>query len=257
LPQITELLVRLLGVKLVLARNDTSMRDFEGLPRNDEVMYGQGDSMVTYRLGPNQLQADLMRDGKTGGFLDQSDNHAFVASLSRQGGRALDAFTFHGGFALALAHRAQHVLAADADLEASRRARSNAQLNQLHNLEVRCADAYQLLANLESAGQRFDTVVLDPPAFAKRAGAVVAAEKAYHELIVRGLRVAAPGALVVACSCSGQVDRSLWDRLVSEAAATAGRSVQVLARRGAGLDHPERLGVPETGHLKCWVMRAL
>lgn len=257
LPRIAEHVAEALSVNVVVARNDTSMRDFEGLPRKDFVAWGQGATTVRYRLGPNELEADLLRDGKTGGFLDQADNHAFVASLSQPGGRALDAFTFHGGFALALARRASYVLAADADLEASRRARSNAALNGLGHMEVRCADAYALLASLEAAGQTFDTVVLDPPAFAKRVGAVAAAEKAYHELFVRGLRVTAPGALFVCCSCSGQVDRALFDRVVTEAAATARRSVQVLARRGAGLDHPERLGVPETGHLKCWVMRVL
>lgn len=257
LPAIVEMVREALQVKMVVGRNDTSMRDFEGLPRADSLLWGEGETTIKYWLGPNQLEADLLRDGKTGGFLDQAENHAFVASLAKPGGRSLDAFTFHGGFALALARKSSHVLAADADLEASRRARANAALNDFSHMEVRCADAYQLLSTLEASGQRFDTVVLDPPAFAKRSGAVAAAERAYHELIVRGIRVAAPGALLVACSCSGQVDRALWDRLVGEAAATAGRPVQVLARRGAGLDHPERLGVPETGHLKCWVMRVL
>jgi len=257
IPAIAEMVESSLKVKMVVARNDTSMRDFEGLPRQDSIVRGQGETTIRYWLGPNQLEADLLRDGKTGGFLDQAENHAFVASLSKPEGRSLDAFTFHGGFALALARRSSYVLAADADLEASRRTKENAAINGLSHMEVRCTDAYQLLATLESGGQLFDTVVLDPPAFAKRSGAVVAAERAYHELIVRGIRVAAPGALLVACSCSGQVDRGLWDRLVGEAAATAGRAVQVLARRGAGLDHPERLGVPETGHLKTWVMRVL
>lgn len=257
LPAIAEMVRVALPVKMVVGRNDTSMRDFEGLPRSDGLLLGEGDTTIKYWLGPNQLEADLLRDGKTGGFLDQAENHAFVASLAKPGGRSLDAFTFHGGFALALARKSSFVLATDADLEASRRARANAAINGLSHMEVRCADAYQLLSTLESSGQRFDTVVLDPPAFAKRTGAIAAAERAYHELIVRGIRVAAPGALLVACSCSGQVDRALWDRLVGEAAATAGRPVQVLARRGAGLDHPERLGVPETGHLKCWVMRVL
>jgi 23S rRNA (cytosine1962-C5)-methyltransferase len=257
IPAIAEMVESSLKVKMVVARNDTSMRDFEGLPRQDSILRGQGETTIRYWLGPNQLQADLLRDGKTGGFLDQAENHAFVASLSKPGGRSVDAFTFHGGFALALARKSSYVLAADADLEASRRTKENAAINGLSHMEVRCTDAYQLLATLESGGQLFDTVVLDPPAFAKRSGAVVAAERAYHELIVRGIRVAAPGALLVACSCSGQVDRGLWDRLVGEAAATAGRAVQVLARRGAGLDHPERLGVPETGHLKTWVMRVL
>jgi len=102
---------RMLGVRLVIARDDGSARDFEGLPRSREILCGSGSSEITYRLGPNRLTADLLTDSKTGGFLDQADNHALVAALAPPGARCLDAFTYHGGFALALARKGGPVLA--------------------------------------------------------------------------------------------------------------------------------------------------
>jgi 23S rRNA (cytosine1962-C5)-methyltransferase len=199
----------------------------------------------------------LLVDSKTGGFLDQADNHAFVAALAPVGSRCLDAFTYHGGFALALARKGGAVLATDEDGGAVERARANAARNGLPNLAVRQANAFDLLRSLEAAGEKFDVVVLDPPAFAKRKSGDLAAERAYRELILRGVRLAVPGGLVVACSCSGRVSREQFDHLVATAAADSGRQVQILARLGAGRDHPELAGVPETGHLKCWVLRTL
>jgi 23S rRNA (cytosine1962-C5)-methyltransferase len=254
---IAELAARLLGARLVVVRDDGSARDFEGLPRKAEVALGQGSTLVEYRLGENRLVADLLCDSKTGGFLDQADNHALVASLAPAAARCLDAFTYHGGFALALARKGGRVLATDEDGQAVERARANAARNGLANLEVRQANAFDLLRSLEAGGERFDVVVLDPPAFAKRKSGDLAAERAYREIVLRGLRLAQPGGLVVACSCSGRVSREQWDGIVAEASADSGRLVQILLRMGAGRDHPELVGVPETGHLKCWVMRVV
>jgi 23S rRNA (cytosine1962-C5)-methyltransferase len=256
-PAIAGLLRERLGAGVVVAREDGSARDFEGLPRLREIAAGEGPTRVVYRLGPNQLEADLLEDGKTGGFLDQADNHAAVAALAPRGARCLDAFTYHGGFALALARRGGAVLATDEDERAVARATANAARNGLANLEVRRANAFDLLRGLEAAGERFDVVVLDPPALAKRKSEAGAAERAYKELVLRGLRLTSAGGLTVACSCSGRVSRAGWDDIVTEAAADAGRSVQILARLGAGRDHPELAGVPETGHLKCWILRVL
>ena len=258
---IAELVRASLGARVVVARDDGSTRDFEGLPRFAGVVSGEGATTVLYHLGPNELEADLLTDGKTGGFLDQAANHAVVAALAPQGARCLDAFTYHGGFALALARRGGAVLATDEDRDAAARAAANARRNGLANLEVRARNAFDLLRELEVSRERFDVVVLDPPALAKRgagsAAALSAAERAYKELILRGARLTSPGGILVACSCSGRMSRARWDELCADALGDAGRSAQVLARLGAGADHPELIGVPETGHLKVWILRML
>jgi 23S rRNA (cytosine1962-C5)-methyltransferase len=246
-----------LDVRIVIGRDDGSARDFEGLPRQKAVLAGGGPTEVAYRLGENRLLADLFTDSKTGGFLDQADNHALVASLAPRGASCLDAFTYHGGFALALARKGGRVLANDEDAQAVARAQANAKRNQLDNLTVRHSNAFDLLRSLEAEKQQFEVVVLDPPAFAKRKSGDTAAERAYREIFMRGLRLTSPDGLMVACSCSGRVSREHFDELVAEAAADCGRGVQILARMGAGRDHPELVGVPETGHLKCWILRVL
>jgi 23S rRNA (cytosine1962-C5)-methyltransferase len=257
---IAALVAEKLKVRVVVARDDGSMRDFEGLPRFAGVVAGSGSTQVVYRLGPNELEADLMTDGKTGGFLDQADNHAAVAALAPRGARALDAFTYHGGFALALGRRGGAVLATDEDRAAVDRASANARRNGLANVEVQVANAFDLLRELESRQRRFDVVVLDPPALAKRASSgagLAAADRGYKELILRGARLTEAGGYLVACSCSGRVTRAHWDELCAEALADSGRAAQVVARLGASADHPELIGVPETGHLKTWIMRVL
>jgi 23S rRNA (cytosine1962-C5)-methyltransferase len=251
---------RQLDARLVLCRDDGSARDFEELPRFAGVAAGGGDARVVYRLGRNRLEADLLRDGKTGGFLDQADNHAAVAALAPAGARALDAFTNHGGFALALARGGGEVLAIDDDATAVERATANARRNELANLRVERGNAFDRLRAFEGAGERFDVVVLDPPALAKRGGGpagLTTAARAYKELVLRGARLTRPGGLLVACSCSGRVTRAHWDEICADALADAGRTAQVVSRAGAGRDHPELAGVPETAHLKVWTFRIL
>src|SRR5688572_23899378 len=158
---IVSLVQQRLGTRLVVVRDDGSAREFEGLARWKGIAAGQGSSTVVYRLGPNRLEADLMTDSKTGGFLDQADNHALVAAAAAPGARCLDAFTYHGGFALALARRGGSVLASDEDPQAVARASANAARNQLPDLQVRQANAFDLLRTLEGEGARFDVVVLD------------------------------------------------------------------------------------------------
>jgi 23S rRNA (cytosine1962-C5)-methyltransferase len=255
--QIAPLVQETLNARLVIERNDGSTRDFEGLPRRRGALCGEGSAEVSYQLGPNRLFANLLEDGKTGGFLDQADNHATVAALAPRGARCLDAFTYHGGFALALARRGGAVHANDEDRRAVERTRRNAEENALANLQVTQSNAFDLLRTLEGQGARFDVVVVDPPALAKRKSDEGAADRAYKELVLRGLRITEAGGLTVACSCSGRISRAHWDAIIADAAADAGKSVQVIARLGAGRDHPELLGVPETAHLKCWIMRVL
>jgi 23S rRNA (cytosine1962-C5)-methyltransferase len=248
-----------LDARVVVCRDDGSARDFEELPRFAGIVAGGGDTRVVYRLGRNRLETDLLRDGKTGGFLDQADNHAAVAALAPPGARALDAFTHHGGFALALARGGGDVLAIDEDAAAADRAAANARRNELANMRVERGNAFDLLRAFEGRGERFDVVVVDPPALAKRGGpqGLVTAARAYKELVLRGARLTRAGGLLVACSCSGRVTRAHWDEICAEAIADAGRNAHVLSRAGAGRDHPELFGVPETSHLKVWTFRML
>jgi 23S rRNA (cytosine1962-C5)-methyltransferase len=256
--EIAELVRSKLNARVVVARDDGSARDFEELPRFAGLLAGT-EARIVYRLGENSLEADLLTDGKTGGFLDQADNQAAVAALAPAGARALDAFTYHGGFALALARRGGEVLAVDESEAAVARAAANARRNDLPNLTVERANSFDLLRRLESRGESYDVVVIDPPALAKRGGAaaVDTAARAYKELLLRGARLTRPGGLLAACSCSGRITRARWEEICAEALADAGRGAQVLVRLGAGRDHPELAGVPETGHLKAWLFRML
>lgn len=242
------------GIGRVVVRNDGSMRDHEALPREKRLARG-ADAAVRVREGAAVFELDLLEDAKTGGFLDQRENHLRAAELAR--GEALDAFAYHGGFALALAARASSVLALDVDARAVARARRNAELSGYRHVEVRQADAFVELRAFERDGRRFDVVVIDPPAFAKRRGSVPAALRAYHELNLRAMRILRPGGWLVTCSCSGKVTPALFEEMLVKAAADARRSFAVVERRGAGRDHPGLLGVPETEYLKAWFLRAL
>jgi 23S rRNA (cytosine1962-C5)-methyltransferase len=151
------------------------------------------------------------------------------------------------------------VLAIDDDADAVEAAAANAQRNELTNMRVERGNSFDRLREFEAAGERFDIVVLDPPALAKRGGpqGLSAATRAYKELVLRGARLTRPGGLLVACSCSGRVTRKNWDDVCADAIADAGRAAHVLSRAGAGRDHPELVGVPETSHLKVWTFRVL
>jgi 23S rRNA (cytosine1962-C5)-methyltransferase len=171
-------------------------------------------------------------------------------------GRGLDLFSYHGGFALALATRAREVLAVELDEAAAARLADNAHQNQ-RPVVVRQANAFDLLRELERAGERFDVVVLDPPAFAKRKGELAAAARAYKELNLRALRLVETGGSLITCSCSGKMTPERFGAVLADAIADVKRPVQVLERRGASRDHPGLIGVPETEYLKVWVLRVL
>jgi 23S rRNA (cytosine1962-C5)-methyltransferase len=254
-PAVARRLLDGLGLRLVVARDDGSARDHEGLPRRKGVLAGGGPMQVTYAEGNARFTVDVFEDAKTGGFLDQRDNHLRVAELGR--GQALDAFTYHGGFALALAQGAEHVVALDEDARAAARARANAAASGLGNVEVHVADAFAELRRFEREGRRFDVVVVDPPALAKRKGPVEAAARAYKELNLRALRLTRRDGHLVTCSCSGKMTAALFEEMLVDAARDAGRDAVILERRGAGADHPVLLGAPETEYLKCFVLRVV
>ncbi|CAM3697107.1 class I SAM-dependent rRNA methyltransferase [Corallococcus sp. ZKHCc1 1396] len=248
-------LVKLTGATHVVCRDDASGRDFESLPREVRLLHGEGDARFGYHEGDNRFEVDLTGDMKTGAFLDQVDNHLRAGELGR--GDALDCFSYHGGFALALAKHCTSVLAVEQDAKAAARAQANAEANGRANVKVENGNAFDVLRRFDQEGRRFDTIVLDPPGLAKRREGLATALRAYHELNLRALRCLKPDGLLVTCSCSGKLDREGFESMVLDAAADAKRPVQILERRGAGLDHPVLAGLAETEYLKALYVRAL
>lgn len=248
-------LVKLTGATHVVCRDDASGRDFESLPREVRLLHGEGDARFGYHEGDNRFEVDLTGDMKTGAFLDQVDNHLRAGELGR--GDALDCFSYHGGFALALAKHCTSVLAVEQDAKAAARAKANADANGRSNVKVENANAFDVLRRFDQEGRRFDTIVLDPPGLAKRREGLATALRAYHELNLRALRCLKPDGLLVTCSCSGKLDREGFESMVLDAAVDAKRPVQILERRGAGLDHPVLAGLAETEYLKALYVRAL
>jgi len=240
----------------ILIRNDTTVRRHEGLPL--EVVPGRGtvpDTVAVEEAGVRYLAAPHTGQ-KTGAFLDQRENRVLVGEHTGAG-RALDLFTYHGSFALHLARRAGEVMAVDQSAEALARGRENAVLNQLTNITWREANAFDLLRDLERREELFDTIVLDPPAFAKSKQSVPRALAGYKEINLRAMRLVAPGGVLFTCSCSYHVGRNVFLDMLGDAARDAGRCLQLLAVTGAGRDHPELINVPETGYLKGALLRAV
>ena len=240
----------------ILLRNDTTVRRHEGLPL--EIVPACGavpDTVAVEEAGIRYLAAP--RTGqKTGAFLDQRENRVLVGEHTGAG-RALDLFTYHGSFALHVARRAGEVVAVDSSADALARGRENATLNEITNITWREANAFDLLRDLERREELFDTIVLDPPAFAKAKQSVPRAIAGYKEINLRAMRLVAPGGVLFTCSCSYHVSRAVFLDMVAAAARDAGRRLQLLAVTGAGRDHPELVNVPETGYLKGALLRAV
>jgi 23S rRNA (cytosine1962-C5)-methyltransferase len=250
---ITELLVELIGPRGILARNDPKVRRLEGLGEQVEVVYGDVPDLVEVVEGPIRYHVDLRHGQKTGLFLDQRENHDAAARYAR--GRALDAFAYHGGFALRMAAAAESVLALDSSAPAIAALTSNASRNGVSNLEAREVNVFDELRELEVSGERFDTIVLDPPAFAKNKASVPGAVAGYKEINLRALKLLQPGGHLLTCSCSYNVDEALFLRIIEDAAADARTTVALVEKRLQARDHPVLIGVPETQYLKCLVLR--
>lgn len=253
LPDIVRLLQEIVEPLGILARHDLRVRQLEGLDAYVSVLAGDVPAAVTVRDGAIVHEVDLWRGQKTGLFLDQRENRAAARTYAR--GRLLDCFSYHGAFALQLADRCDEVIALDASAEAVAQIGRNAALNRLTNVEARCANVFDVLHGLERGGEGFDTIVLDPPAFAKSKGAVEKAYAGYKEINLRALKLLRPGGILVTCSCSYHVDEAMFGQVVYDASVDAQVRVTVLEKRMQARDHPVLLGVPETYYLKCLIVR--
>ena len=255
LPRIARLLTELVQPAGILARNDPRVRALEGLDRTVELVSGEVPETVRVREGAIELDVHPWTGQKTGLFLDQRENRVAAAGYAR--GRALDVFSHTGGFALQMAGRCDEVLAVDISEDAVAAIGRHAALNGLTNIRPVAANAFDLLRELHRRGERFDTIVLDPPAFAKHRSAMSRAVAGYKEINLRALKLLTPGGTLVTCSCSYHVDESTFGGIVADAASDARIAVVVAERRMQSRDHPVLLGVPETYYLKCFVVLRL
>ena len=253
--EIVDALIDLTGAQGILARNDVALRDREQLPREVVVLHGSVPREIEIREHGIRYLAAPWDGQKTGAFLDQRENRALLGSLAR--GEALDCFSYHGSFALHLARHARRVTALDSSKTALARAQRNATLNGCDNIVFEEADAFEFLRARERDGDRYDTIALDPPAFAKTRASLPAALRGYKDVNLRALRLLAPGGLLYTASCSFHLSRPRFLDMLQDAAADSGRRVALRTVLGQPLDHPEVLTIPETGYLKGALLEAL
>ena len=260
---LTEVIRERLNAKTIIERPDPKIRELEQLAAtSSEPLYSVGPSpqlTSVFTINGLRFHYDAGSGQKTGAFLDQRLNYAAAARYGR--GSALDVCTYQGGFAIHLAQRCQRVTGVDASRGALEVADRNLELNSETKGWARAkvdwieADAFELLREYEANGERYDTIVLDPPAFAKSKRAAEGAMRGYKELNLRAMKMLTPGGMLVTCSCSHHVGLAEFTEVVAAAASDAGRRVQVLEIRGAAPDHPAVLTLPETSYLKCLICR--
>ena len=241
----------------ILLRNDVPVRSREGLPIESVLLHGMVPPEIEVREGSVRYLAAPWKGQKTGAFLDQRPNRLLAGRLMVPNGRGLDCFTYHGSFALHLAQHAASVRALDASREALDRGAQNAALNQLRNIEWQEADVFEALRAMERARESFDTIVVDPPAFAKSKASVPAALRGYREINLRAMRLLAASGVLLTASCSYHVRLPQYLGMLVEAAGDSGRRLVLEQILGQGEDHPEVLTIPETSYLKGAVLRRL
>jgi 23S rRNA (cytosine1962-C5)-methyltransferase len=253
--EIVSVLEELFTPRGMVERNDVAVRTREALPLESGVLAGEIPEAVSIHMNGFELHADLLHGQKTGVFLDQRENYLAAARYAR--GRALDCFTSTGGFALHMAAKCETVEAVDSSAAALATASGNAARNQITNIEFREADVFDLLAGYATARRSFDSVVLDPPAFAKSRGNIEGAARGYKDINLRALRLLGPGGVLVTCSCSHHMSEAMLLEVVAEASLDAHRTLRVLERRTQAQDHPILLTVPETHYLKCLILEVV
>jgi 23S rRNA (cytosine1962-C5)-methyltransferase len=256
-PLLTEILIEEFKPRAVIERNDARVRELEGLPLIAGTIYGDAPPEFEILQHGLRFYVEPLGGQKTGSFLDQRENRlaARAAAQTTNHARALDCFTFNGAFALHLASVCEKVIGIDISGDAIAGARRNAQLNGATNVEFREANVFDALREMEGAGEHFDVIVLDPPAFAKNRASLKSALRGYKEINLRALKMLNAGGVLVTCTCSYHVSEELFLEIIADAAIDAHRRVQIVEKRMQASDHPVLLGMPETYYLKCVIAR--
>jgi len=254
-PVLTELLLELFQPRAIIERNDSKVRALEGLPQTISILHGSDPGEIVCRENGLPFYYQLLSGQKTGAFLDQRENRVCATGVAH--GSALDCFCYSGSFTVHLASVCDEVEAIDMSESAVALGRRNGDLNGLSNVRFETENVFDRLKLYDHLKRRFDTIVLDPPAFAKNRSHVEAALRGYREINLRALRLLNPGGVLVTASCSQLIDETLFLNLLTQAASDARKKVQVLQKRTQGQDHPFLLSMPETFYLKCLFLRVV
>ena len=256
---LTEILVEEFNPRAVIERNDVRVRELEGLPLITETVYGDVPNELEILQHGLRFVVEPLGGQKTGSFLDQRENRlaARAAANTTNKQRALDCFTFNGAFALHLASVCDNVIGIDISADAVAAAQRNAKLNEIGNVDFIEANVFDVLREMEAAGDRFDVIVLDPPAFAKNRASLKAAIRGYKEINLRALKLLNESGVLITCTCSYHISEELFIEILAQAAIDAHRRVQIVEKRMQASDHPVLVGVPETYYLKCVIARVL
>jgi 23S rRNA (cytosine1962-C5)-methyltransferase len=254
-PEIVSAIQEVFAPLGIVERNDVPVRKREALPLEAGILAGEVPGVIEVEMNGLKLHADLVHGQKTGIFLDQRENYLAAARYAR--GRALDCFTSSGGFALHMAAHCDSVEAVDSSEASLKAAELNRTANQIGNVEFREADVFDVLAGYAAARRRFETIVLDPPAFAKSRDNLDRAVTGYKEINRRALELLGPGGVLVTCSCSHHLSEAALLEIVATASLDVGLTLRVLERRTQSQDHPILLTVPETLYLKCLILEVM
>lgn len=239
--------------RAIVFRNDTSVRELEGLTQEKRVAVGTLDGPVIIEESGISYAIDVLEGQKTGFFFDQRENRLALKPYV-QGRRTLDCFCYVGAWALSAARfGASEVTGLDSSEKAVAQASDNAARNGL-SAQFRKADVFEELRALEKQRERFGCIVLDPPAFVKSRAKVREAVKGYKEINLRAMKLLEPGGVLVTCSCSHHIDESLFREMLIDAAFSAGKQARLLETRSQARDHPALLAAKETQYLKCVVL---
>jgi len=252
---LVQLLIAEFEPRSIIERNDARVREIEGLELRGGPLYGEPPDEIEINQHGVRFRIKPLSGQKTGAFLDQRENYLAARRIAR--GRALDCFTFNGGFALHIATACENVLAIDISSDAIVAAQRNADLNGINNVEFRTANVFDALREMEAAGERFDTIILDPPAFTKSRATIKSGARGYKEINLRALKLLNPGGVLISCTCSYHMSEQMFLEIIADASIDARRRVQIVEKRGQSSDHPVLLGVPETHYLKCIIARVI
>ena len=251
--RIAQAIAELYAPRAIYMRGDVAVRKKEGLPLENQLLYGQLPEEVIIRENGLKMSVDVVHGQKTGYFLDQKENRFALRRYCR-GAKVLDVFCNSGGFSLNAATCAKEVTALDVSPLALENVERNAALNGMSNVRTMCADAFDALRALRAAGESYDVVVHDPPAYCKSADQVKDAYRGYKDVNVSAMKLVRRGGILFTCSCSHYMGMPLFEKMLAESARDCGRRAKVLEVRVQAPDHPALLAAEETSYLKAFAL---